>query len=183
MSAVWYCTPLFAAGILDTGGKFATGISITPAVPRQNLPPVSLIQVANLPQVSLIPVVYLDLWTSPQLFEKIWNDPNVIFQGSGEDNSWKNLKQKISWHCPFNTIAGSGFQLASSLIYLSNKRGCLLCTLPLMETSRKSISASFELEIGRYYSRITYLVGSICRSFSILMFWFLALCFYIDRIF
>ncbi len=47
-----------------------------------------------------------------------------------------------------------------------------------METSRKSISPSFEPEIGRYYSRITYLVGSICRSFSILMFWFLALCLY-----
>ncbi len=22
--------------------------------------------------------------------------------GLGEDDSWKNLKQKISWHCPFN---------------------------------------------------------------------------------
>ncbi len=34
--------------------------------------------------------------------KKIWNDPNVIFRGLGEGDSWKkNLKQKISWHCPF----------------------------------------------------------------------------------
>jgi hypothetical protein len=36
-----------------------------------------------------------------------------------------------------------------------------------METSRKSISPSLEPEIGRYYSRITYLVGDIYRSFSV----------------
>jgi hypothetical protein len=27
--------------------------------------------------------------------------PCCYFQGLGEDDSWKNLKQKISWHCPF----------------------------------------------------------------------------------
>ncbi len=32
---------------------------------------------------------------------KIICDPDVIFRGLEEDNSWKNLKQKILWHCPF----------------------------------------------------------------------------------
>ncbi len=46
----------------------------------------------------------LDLLISPRIFEKIRNDPNVIFRGLGLP--WekviheKNLKQKISWHCP-----------------------------------------------------------------------------------
>ncbi len=31
-----------------------------------------------------------------QIFEKIRNDPNVIFRGLGEDDYEKNLKQKIS---------------------------------------------------------------------------------------
>jgi hypothetical protein len=54
------------------------------------------------PSVSLILVVHLDLPLSPQIFENIWNDPKVIFRGLGQDDSWKYLKQKISWHCPFN---------------------------------------------------------------------------------
>ncbi len=57
---------------------------------------------ANLPLVSLIPVVHLDLQISPRIFEKIRNDPNVIFRGLEEDGSRKNLKQPISWHSPFN---------------------------------------------------------------------------------
>jgi hypothetical protein len=35
--------------------------------------------------VSLIPVVHLDLKISPRIFEKIRNDPNVIFRDKGED--------------------------------------------------------------------------------------------------
>ncbi len=34
--------------------------------------------------------------------KKILTEPYVTFRGLGEDNSWKNLKQKISCHCPFN---------------------------------------------------------------------------------
>ncbi len=68
----------------------------------QNLPPVSLIPVANLPPVSLTPVMHFDLKISPRIFEKIRKDPNAIFRGLGEGDKWKkNLKQKISWHCPF----------------------------------------------------------------------------------
>jgi hypothetical protein len=57
----------FAAGVSDTGGKFAT-VSLIPAA---ILPPVSLTPVANLPPVSLIPVVHLYLRISPQIFGKI----------------------------------------------------------------------------------------------------------------
>ncbi len=92
----------FASGVVDTGGKFAAGVVDT----GSNLPPVSLTPVANLPPVSLTPVVHLDLRISQQIFEKIWNDPNVIIRGLGEGDSWKNLKQKILWHCPFNMVSG-----------------------------------------------------------------------------
>jgi hypothetical protein len=78
---------------------------MTPAVPFSGkLPPVLLIPVANFPPVSLIPVVHLDSLISPWIFEKIWNDPNVIFRGLGEGDLWKKPKEKISWHCPFKGI-------------------------------------------------------------------------------
>ncbi len=73
----------FAAGVVDTGGKFAAGVVDTGG----NLPPVSLTSVANLPPVSLTPVVHLHLRISPRIFEKIQNDPNVIFRGLGEGDS------------------------------------------------------------------------------------------------
>jgi hypothetical protein len=53
------------------------------------------------PPVSLIPVVHLDLQISPRIFRKIRHDPNVIFRGLGEGDSWKKSEAKISWHCPF----------------------------------------------------------------------------------
>ena len=90
----------FAAGVVDTSGKFAAGVVDTGG----NLPPVLLTPVANLPPVSLTSVVQLDLRISPRIFEKIQNDPNVIITGLGEGDLWKNLKQKISWHCPFNQL-------------------------------------------------------------------------------
>jgi hypothetical protein len=60
----------------------------------ENLPPVPLIPVANLLLVSLTPVMRLDLRISPRIFEKIQNDPIVIFRGLGEDDSLKKLKAK-----------------------------------------------------------------------------------------
>ncbi len=58
-----------------------------------------------LPSV-LVPVMNLDLRISLSIFFFFnWIDPNVIFRGLGEDDSWKNLKQKISWHCPFKGLA------------------------------------------------------------------------------
>ncbi len=53
----------------------------------------------NLPPLSLIPVAI-----SPRIFEKIRNDANFIFRGLGQDDSLKNLKPKIAWHCPFKHI-------------------------------------------------------------------------------
>jgi hypothetical protein len=73
----------FAAGVVDTGGKFAAGVVDTGG----NLPPVLLAPVENLPPVSLRPVVHLDLRISPQIFEKIRNDPYVIIRGLGEGDS------------------------------------------------------------------------------------------------
>jgi hypothetical protein len=68
----------FATGVVDTGGKFAAGVVDTGG----NLPPV-----AKLPPVSLTPVVHLDLRISLRIFEKILNDPYVIFRGLGEGDS------------------------------------------------------------------------------------------------
>ncbi len=58
----------FAAGVVDTGGKFAPGR-------------------ANLPSVSLTPVVHLDLRISPPIFKKNRNNPSVIFRGLGDGDS------------------------------------------------------------------------------------------------
>jgi hypothetical protein len=48
----------FAAGVVDTGGKFAVGA-----------------------------VVHLDLLIFPRIFEKIRNDPTVIIRGMREGDS------------------------------------------------------------------------------------------------
>jgi hypothetical protein len=102
--------PLFAPSVNDTGGKFAAGVVDTGG----NLPPASLTPGAagivdtggkfatrkqhkgnwwkNLPTVSLTLVVHLDMRISLRIFEKIRNDPTVIFRGSGEGDSRKNLK-------------------------------------------------------------------------------------------
>jgi hypothetical protein len=61
----------------------------------------SLTPVENLSLVLLIPVMHLELWKSPRILEKIWNDPIVIFRGWGKMIREKNLKQTILWHCPF----------------------------------------------------------------------------------
>jgi hypothetical protein len=58
----------FAAGVVDTGGKFATGVNNT----RE----------------------HLDLQISPRILKKIWINPNVIFRGLGECDSWKKTEAK-----------------------------------------------------------------------------------------
>jgi hypothetical protein len=57
----------------------------------------------------MTPVVHLKLWIFPRIFKKIQHGPNWILWGWGETDSWKNLKSKISWHCPFkdSKIRGS----------------------------------------------------------------------------
>ena len=93
--------PLFATGVIDTGGKFAAGVVDTGGklppvslIPAANLPPVSLTPVANLPPVSLIPVVHLGLRISPRIFEKIQNGPNAILWGWGEADLSKKPEAK-----------------------------------------------------------------------------------------
>ncbi len=60
VSAAWYCS------------HYLPTVSLTPVA---NLLPGSLIPVANLP-----PLVHLDVQISPWIFEKIRNDPYVIFR-------------------------------------------------------------------------------------------------------
>ena len=71
----------------------------------QYLPPVSLIPEANLPPVSLIPVAICHRcqqhrWCTltceylREVLKKIRKDPNVIFWGLGEDDSWKKPEAK-----------------------------------------------------------------------------------------
>jgi hypothetical protein len=63
----------FAIPVIDPGGKFAPGVFDTGDEP----------------------------WLL-RIFRKIHNATNATLF-SGEDDLWKNLKQKISWHCPFHT--------------------------------------------------------------------------------
>ncbi len=46
--------------------------------------------------------VPLELWITPQIFEKILNGPNGLSGAWGKLIHVENLKSKISWHCPFN---------------------------------------------------------------------------------
>jgi hypothetical protein len=67
-----------------------TNLLPTSLIWAANLPPVSTtpaVPVANLLPVLLITVVHLDLRIFLQIFEKIQNDPNVIFRGLWEDDS------------------------------------------------------------------------------------------------
>ncbi len=64
----------------------------------------------------LVPLVLLYRWQhleqriSPRMLtKKNRNGPNGILRGSGETDSWKNLKSKISWHCHFKLRIISGY--------------------------------------------------------------------------
>ncbi len=81
----------FAAGVVDTGGKFAAGVADT----GDNLPPVSLTPVANLQ--------YL------REFSKKFEMILMLLSGAwGKVIHEKNLKQNISWHCPFKPAFTAG---------------------------------------------------------------------------
>ncbi len=89
----------------------ACGIRATDNI-TQSLPSVSLTPVANLPPVSTTPAVQVAKFSAgtgtvdtsggapwnvniPGNFQKMQNDPNIIFIDLGEDDLWKkNLKQK-----------------------------------------------------------------------------------------
>ncbi len=71
----------FSAGVIDTGGKFAADVVDTGG---------------KLPPVSLTPGVHLDLRIFSRIFEKIRNNPTVIFRGWRKVIHEKNMKQKVS---------------------------------------------------------------------------------------
>jgi hypothetical protein len=77
-----------ATGVIDTGGKFAAGVFETGEKLAANV-----VDTGDAP--------WLANTVSPRIFENIWNDPNAIIRGLGEDDSRKNQKQNILWHCPF----------------------------------------------------------------------------------
>ncbi len=81
---------IIETGVINTGGKFATGINNSSSTKGKIYS--SVIDTR----------VHIDLQISRPIFEKFWNDPDVIFRCLGEDDSWKkNLKQKNLWRCPF----------------------------------------------------------------------------------
>jgi hypothetical protein len=126
--------PLFATGVIDTGGKFSAGVVDTGGklppvslIPVANLPPVSTTLaklVANLPPVLLIPVAILRI--SPRIFEKIRNGPNGILWGCGETDSWKKPEAKnlvtLSLYIVINSLAD--FSCRNILTYCWGKLGC-----------------------------------------------------------
>jgi hypothetical protein len=65
----------FAACVVDTSGKFAASVIETGGAP----------------------------WLAKNFWKNLKWPPNVIYSGLGEDDSRKNLQQKISRHCPFIT--------------------------------------------------------------------------------
>jgi hypothetical protein len=81
--------PLFATGVIDTGGKFVAGVVDTGG---------------NFPPVLLIPMVHLHLQISLRIFEKFVMN-QMLFSGAwGKMIHEKNLKQKNPSHCSFNAI-------------------------------------------------------------------------------
>jgi hypothetical protein len=82
----------FATGVNDTGDKFATGVNDTDG----KLPPVSMTPASTTPAsttpasttlVSTTPVANLELRLSQRIYEKIRNGPNGIIRGLEEADS------------------------------------------------------------------------------------------------
>ncbi len=93
----------FATGVNDAGGKFATGVkakfyiyvySTTQRCPNKIVKIFLFEGFFHLPPVSLTPVANLELRISPRIFEKNRNDPNGIIRGLGETNSRKKPEAK-----------------------------------------------------------------------------------------
>jgi hypothetical protein len=110
----------FAASVIDTGGKFAAGVVDTGSAPWlvncwhgwQILPPVSTM-LAKLVEKFAASVIdtggkfaagVVDTGSAPWLVNisaNLLKKFHEILWGWGEADSWKNQKQKILWHCPF----------------------------------------------------------------------------------
>jgi hypothetical protein len=69
--------------VVDTGGKFATGVNDTGG----KFATFMIEDFLHLPPVSTTPVANLELRISPRIFEKIRNGPNGVLRGLGETDS------------------------------------------------------------------------------------------------
>ncbi len=74
----------FATGVNDTGGKFATGVNDTGSKFATGVNDTG----------GKFATGVLELRISPRIFEKIRNDPNVIIRGLGETDSRKKPEAK-----------------------------------------------------------------------------------------
>ncbi len=72
----------FAAGVVDTGGKFATGINNTSSIGGKFA--AGVVDTGGAPWLANISA---NFW-------KIWNDPIAILRGLGEDDSRKKSEVK-----------------------------------------------------------------------------------------
>ncbi len=79
VTGVVYIGSKYTAGVVDTGGKFIAGINDTSGTGDKLT--TGDIDTSGAP--------------SPKIFEKILNEPNVIFRDLGEDDSGKKPEQKI----------------------------------------------------------------------------------------
>jgi hypothetical protein len=83
----------FTPGVIVTGGKFATGIIAT-------IGPVAKCAAGVVDTSGKFATCAVDTAGASWLanistnFDKIWNDPNVILRGLGEDDSWKKPEAK-----------------------------------------------------------------------------------------
>jgi len=89
----------FAAGVVDTGSKFALASTI-PGVLEAKFGS-DAVDTGRAPWLANIPANFL----------KKFEMTLMLFSGAwGKMIPEKNLKQKISWHCPFKPLAGIIYQ-------------------------------------------------------------------------
>jgi hypothetical protein len=79
--------PLFATGVIDTGGKFAASVVDTAGKFDTGINNTSETGGKIFRRLALIPVVHLYLRISLKIFEKILNGHNGILLGWGENDS------------------------------------------------------------------------------------------------
>ncbi len=110
----------------------------------------------HLPLISRTLVVHLELRIYPRIFGKIRNGPNGILRGLGKIDSWKNLKSKISWHCPFKVTVffNNGCDRRHlGLIYIELVKNVLTMFLQIPFNHVVLRSQSFLLHIAQRYSK------------------------------
>ncbi len=85
-----------------------------------NLSVVLLTQPNSLSPVSLSSLINIHSRLSPQIFEKSSNDPNGILRGSGDIDSWKKLKSKISCQTSFKCLTKALFYYRKTYALICN---------------------------------------------------------------